>query len=140
MAKLVMDDCTVTIGAVDYTDEISSFTFEISTDQPETTNFSSGGWKEMLAGLRGYQISIEFKQDADLSGLDAAIWSEINTPTAGGIAWTARNEAASASAANPQYSGNVIVSGWKGLGGSVGDAFGQSVTWTGTGAPSRATS
>jgi hypothetical protein len=135
MAKLAVTAMVVTVGAVNYDAQIDDCNIEIDVDVPDVTNMDSAGWKEFIGALKSYMLNIGFVQDSDLSGLHTAIMAALGTS----IAWTAKLTSAATSASNVQLSGNVIVNKW-GLGGKVGDRFGRSVSWQGTGAIATATS
>ena len=79
-------------------------------------------------------------KDADLSGLDAAVWAVLTHATTNTMAFVLKLQDASTSSTNPQFSGTVLVNNWSPISGSVGQAFGGSITFPVTGAITRATS
>lgn len=136
MAKIVIKAAYVDLGGTQYDAQVKSA--ELSFDAPEVdvSNMDSGGWAEILQGIRSGKLSIEFVKDADLSGLDSAVWTAATG--AGTLTFEIRLQDAAVGATNPKYTGTVVVTQWSPVGGKVGDAFGGSVTWPVTGAITRA--
>jgi len=80
MAKQVVTVGYVRLGSgpTDYSAQIANATLTLNIEEGDTTNYASGGWKERLPGLIDGQLAITFKQDTDLSGLEAAIWNAMS--------------------------------------------------------------
>lgn len=133
MAKQVIKVGVVTLGGVDYSAQIANASIEITVEEGDTTNYAGDGWKERVAGLKSYQLNLEFKKDALLSGLDAAIRAVINGAT-GLTAWTSKMTSGAISTDNPEFSGSVLVTNWNTGPGPLGQVYGGSVTWPGSGA------
>lgn len=141
MAKTIIDDPDVTIGGTDYSAQVSSAELNLSREVQDSTNFDSGLDTESVVGMRSASITLNFKKDANLSGLDAAIFTQYNTDAATGLAFVLSRDASVAiGTTNPDYSGTLQVTEWSPIQGSVGDLYGGSVTWPVTGAVTRATS
>lgn len=138
MAKEVMLNPFGTLGGIDYTGQIGAATLDISAENKDTTNADSAGWKEMISGLLGGSVQFTFIKDSDLSGLDAAMWTAMTTRAL--VPFELRREDAAVSPSNPSWSGDVIVTAWKPIAGSVGDTNNDQVTFQITGAVTRATS
>lgn len=133
MAKEALTGVIVTIGGTDYSSQISSVGLPITVDELDSTNFAGTGWKEMVAGLKGGQFTLNLKKDSDLSGLDAAMWTALGTS----VAITVQKEAGTLSTSIPQFQFNVIISNWDSINGAVGALHENSVTWPITGAVTR---
>ena len=101
MAFKVIIDPVVTVGATNYDAQISSISFPISRDSVEATNFNSAGDREYVGGLRQYNLNITFRKDADLSGLDSAMWTAIQADS-NSLAWTAKAAPDATAASNPE--------------------------------------
>ena len=141
MAKFVATDVKTTINSVDFSDHIAAVTLDISTDEIETTAFSSVGFRTRIAGLKDGSITLDFHQDFGTAGseaVDSTIWNNFGslatvvvTPTSGSVSST-----------NPSYEGVFLVSQTQPLASSVGDLATQSLTWptAGTAGITRATS
>lgn len=128
MAKFVAIDVKTTINGVDFSDHIAAVTLEITSDEIETTAFSSAGWRTRVAGLKDASITIDFHQDFATSGsgaVDQTIWNNFGSlatvvvsPTSGSV-----------TASNPSYSGVFLVSQTQPIASTVGDLATMSVTW-----------
>lgn len=141
MAKFVATDVKTTINGVDFSDHIAAVTLDISTDEIETTAFSSVGFRTRIAGLKDGSITLDFHQDfgtAGSSAVDKTIWDNFGSlatvvvsPTSGTV-----------SPSNPAYQGVFLISQTTPLASSVGDLASQSLTWptAGTAGITRVTS
>lgn len=141
MAKFVATDVKTTINGVDFSDHIAAVTLDISTDEIETTAFSSVGFRTRIAGLKDGSITLDFHQDfgtAGSSAVDSTIWNNFGSlatvvvsPTSGTVSPT-----------NPAYEGVFLISQTTPLASSVGDLASQSLTWptAGTAGITRVTS
>jgi len=134
MAKEVITGAVFTLATVDYSDELSEATIELEVDSHDSTTFASSGWKENIGGLKGFSLTLNFKKDADMSGLDLATWDDKGTV----IAFTLGKDAAAPAAASPEYRGSVLIDKWTPLAANVGSMHEGSVTWPGTGTLTRA--
>lgn len=131
MAKFVATDVKTTINGVDFSDHLAAVTLDISTDEIETTAFSSAGFRTRIAGLKDASITLDFHQDFGSSGssaVDSTIWNNFGsfatvvvTPTSGSV-----------SATNPSYTGVFLVSQHQ-FASSVGDLATVAVTWPSAG-------
>lgn len=132
MAKQVVKVGYVTLGGTDYSAQIANASLNIDVETGETTNYAGNGWKEFVQGLKSATLEIEFRKDAALSGLDAAI----NTAIAGTgiLAAAVRLSSGAISTDNPEFQFNVLVTSWMEGPGALGQVYGGSVTWTVTGA------
>jgi hypothetical protein len=112
-----------------------SLTIDITAAEVETTNFGGAGWTEMVGGLKGGSVSIEWNDDVAAGAVDSIIW-----PLLGGTAALTFRPAGTAAigSANPEYQATVLVTQTT-SGGAVGDLATKSVTWPTTGSIARAT-
>lgn len=130
MAKLVVKAQHVAIGAVDYSAQVKGATLTIDAPEVDVTNMDSAGWTELLGGIKKATLAIEWVKDADLSGLDAAVYAAIG----GTLAFAVRQQDSAIATTNPEFQGNVLITSWAPVAGSVGQAFGGSTSWPVTGA------
>lgn len=130
MAKRVVTGTYLTLATVSYAAQIDEASLEMESDVQDVTNMASGGWKEFLGGLKSFKLTVSFKKDSDLSGLDAAMFAAFGTA----IAFALRGTSDAIAAANPEFQGSILVSKWTPIAGKVGEVFGGSYTWEGTGA------
>jgi hypothetical protein len=130
MARLVLTNVAVTIGAVDLSNHIASVTLGSTYDVLETTAFAGGNVpaaaKDRIAGLVDNSVTFEFHQDFAAASVEATIYPLLGTvvactvlPVDGGVI----------SASNPEYQFNALVSEWTPLNGAVGELATASVTW-----------
>lgn len=138
MAKKVVKAAYLALGGTDYSAQIKGVELQIDAPEVDVTNMGSGGWNETLQGIKSGSLRIDFIKDADLSGLDAAIWAAI-TGSSGQLAFEVRLDSGAVAPANPKYTGTVSITQWMPVAGQVGAAFGGQVTWPTTGAITRAT-
>lgn len=139
MAKLVVKNAFVSLGGTDYSAQIKGATLTITAPEVDVTNFAGNGWVELISGNLKGTLALEFVKDSDLSGLDAAIYAILSHATVNTMAFLVKLQSAAASTANPSYAGTILVNNWSPVAGSVGQAFGGSITFPVTGAITRAT-
>lgn len=135
MPKIVLTDVFLSIGGTNLSTYVTSAQLTWEADEQETTTYGSGGARERLGGLKSGELSVEFRQDFAAGALDATIWPLVGTVAA----FVLRPTAAAVSTSNPNYSGNVLITSWNPITGSVGDVASVSVSWPTTGPVTRAT-
>ena len=133
MARIVLTNVEVTIGAVDLSNHIASVTLGSTYDVVETTAFAGGNVpaaaKTRQAGLVDNSVTFEFHQDFAASSVEATIY-----PLLGTVATiTVQPVNTTTSVTNPLYTFDAVVSEWTPLNGSVGELATASVTWPITG-------
>lgn len=134
MARIVLTDVSVSIGAVDLSDHIASVEIAQNFDEVETTAFGDGG-RTRVAGLEDSSITFSFHQDFASASVDATI-----APLVGGTAaFEVFPAGTTIGATNPKYSGTVLVTEWNPVNGAVGDLSTADVTWPVSGQITRAT-
>jgi hypothetical protein len=133
MARLVLTNVEVQIGAVSLADHIASVTLGSTYDVLETTAFKGGNVpaaaKTRIAGLVDNSVTLEFHQDFAAGSVNSTIYPLLGTEVA--IKIQPVNGAISAT--NPEYQFNAIISEWTALNGAVGELATASVTWPITG-------
>ena len=144
MARLVLTNVEVTIGAVDLSNHIASVTLGSTYDVVETTAFAgvSGpagnvplAAKTRTAGLVDNSVTLEFHQDFAASSVEQTIYPLLGTTVAVVVQPVASG---SVDATNPSYTFQAVVSEWTPLNGAVGELATASVTWPITGAITKA--
>ena len=123
----------VTINSVDYAAYCKSATLTIDAAQLDTTDFASAGWTEMIGGLKSGTLSIELMDDLAAGEVDADLYAILGTV----VAFTIKATSAAAGASNPNYTGNILITGHS-FGGGVGELATKSLTFPTTGAITRA--
>ena len=135
MAVQAWTNVSIIEGALEIGGYVKNFTGEAECTPLDTTDFASGGWVEMIGGLKSGQLSIEFMDDLADSSIDDDLWQIFGTV----VTFTVKGTSASVGVNNPSYSGSVLITGTS-LGGSVGDLAGKTLTFPTSGAISRAES
>lgn len=134
MAKLTLTNAHITIGS-DISGDGASVSLDVNVDTPESTSFSTGGWKEHLAGLKGWSGSVTVRQDFAASGVDSILWALLGSTAT--LAFRPTTSAVGAS--NPSYGGTILIQGYQPVGQGVGDVAEGSVSFVGVGAITRST-
>ena len=124
MARIVLTDVTVTIGAVDLSDHIASVTLSTSADAVETTAFKQDS-RTRIGGLKDNSVTFDFHQDFAAGEVEATIYPLIGQTTAVSIKPTG----GAIDAQNPSYQFSALVTEWTPLNGAVGELATASVTW-----------
>jgi hypothetical protein len=134
LAKFVATDYKVTINGTNLSTSLASVELPIEIDEQETTAFGSE-WRTRIAGLKSGSITLEFHQDFAAGALDSILWPLLGTnatvvvvPTSGTV-----------TASNPSYSGTFLVTQYTPYASTVGDLATVSLTWSLSGALTRAT-
>lgn len=135
MASFAFINAFVEVNSVDLSDFVRQVTLNISADELDDTAMGDT-YRSRISGLKDWSVSLEFNSDFAASAVDTTLWPLFGTVTGIKI----KPNDATASATNPQYSGNVLVSQINPLGNSVGDLATVEVQWPGAGALARATS
>jgi len=137
MAEFILSDAEFTFNTVDLSDHVKTVTFNLTSDAPDVTAMGDD-WRDFLAGLRSFQITLDFYQDFAAGEVDATFWAAfIGTNK---TAFTLKPTSNATSGTNPVFSGNVIITNYDPITGTVGDAAMAPVTLQGAGALTRATS
>jgi hypothetical protein len=135
MAELVFLTPQVLLNAVDLSDHLKSATLTYTADSPEFTA-SGDGTREYLGGLKQWSVSLEFNQDYAASTVDITLFSIVGTV----VALELKADDAATDVTNPSFEGNVVVTSYQPLGGSIGEAVMAPVSLQGSGTLTRASS
>lgn len=136
MTAMVLLASYLSVDGTDVSDQTSKIELEVDVDEQDVTTFGSGGWKEVLGGLKSAKLSVTFDNDFADGSLDETMWGLLGTV----VPFEVRPSNAARSASNPAYTGNVLITKWVPISGSPGDVASVDVDWTPSGAVSRATS
>lgn len=135
MAKMVLTTQYVSVNAQDISSYVNKCELVVEVDDQEVTTFGDAGWKTYLGGLKAGTLSIELFNDYAASDLDSDLWSLLGTV----VAFEVRPTSAVVGAANPKWTGSVLVKSLQPVGGGIGDAANMSLSWPTSGAVTRAT-
>jgi hypothetical protein len=136
MAEYCFNDASVTLNAVDLSDHVSSISASWDLETLDTTAMGDTAARNFIAGLYGWTVSVTFHQDFEAAKVDASL-AVIQTGGAP-VALILRPTSAVKGADNPEWTGNVLLTSYPFLDGSVGDLGSTSVTLQGTGTLTRA--
>lgn len=136
MAKFVMKDPVVVIGASTVSASCASATISLEADDVETTSFGDAGFRTRIGGLKGGSVDFEFHQDFGAGGIDGILF-----PLLGGtVAIKIRPGGTSVvGTTNPEYRFDALVTTYSPMDSAVGDLATTSVSFPITGAVTRAT-
>lgn len=132
MASFAFTNATVSVNAVDLSTFTRSVTINTEAEDLEDTAMGDT-FRSRIGGLKDWSVDIEFNQDFAASAVDVTIFALLGTV----VAVAVKPTSGAISATNPEYSGNVLVSEYNPLDGSVGDLATTSVSWPGAGALTR---
>jgi len=135
MPKLVLTNAVVRINAVDYSTNVNQVEIAVTSDEVETTAFSSTGWRTVTGGLKSGSVTLSFHNDFAAGALDSVLWPLFNTVATVVVL----PNGTAAGTANPSYTFNALVNNLTPISGSVGDLATQNLTWPIDGAVTRAT-
>ena len=133
MASFAFTNAFVSVNAVDLSTFVRSVTINVEAEDLEDTAMGDT-YRSRIGGLKDWSVDLEFNQDFAASAVDVSIFSLLGTV----VAVIVKPVNTTTSATNPQYSGNVLVSEYNPLDGSVGDLATTSVSWPGAGTLTRA--
>src|SRR6056297_219254 len=126
--KFVTTDFTVSIGGNDFSSSINSVTLDVSVEEQETTAFGNTS-RTRIGGLKDGSVSLDFHQDFGSASVDETLWPLLGqtvsitiTPTSG-----------AASATNPSYEFDCLVTQYQPFANAVGELATLSVSWPVTG-------
>ncbi len=131
MAKYVVTGNNVSFDGVDVSASVTRAELAISSTEVDVTDFASGGWTEVVGGLKSGSISIDFQQDFGTGGIGETLTEDL-VGTIKEVVIIAGNGSV-ASATTPSYTANCLISSVTPVSGAVGDLSTYSVTWATTG-------
>jgi hypothetical protein len=131
MAKFVVTSTSVTVNSVDVSASCARAELTINAAEVETTDFGSGGFVEVIGGLKSGSVSLDFHQDFGADAVSETFADLVGTVVP--IVLIAGNGTA-ASATTPSYSFNALVTSFTPVSGAVGDLATFSVSFPTSGA------
>lgn len=136
MAAFVLTDAYIAINSVDRSAFIKQVALNVETAEQDVTDFADAGWTVPISGLKSGSLALTFNQDVAASQIDSIMWPLLGTT----VPFEVRATNAGVGASNPKYTGNILITSWNPITGSVGDVAEVSVTYPISGAVTRATS
>ena len=135
MAVLVFTNGFFEINSVDLSDHVRRIAITQSTDMQDVTAMGDT-WRDNLAGTKEWTAEVELFQDFGSSSVDDTLNGLFGGSA---VAIEFRGVNTTVSATNPSYSGNAILSEFPVISGEHGQPLMVSITLTGAGALTRAT-
>ena len=135
MAKYVVTATSVKLNGNDISGACARAELVINAAEVETTDFGSGGWTEIIGGLKSGQVTLDFHNDFGAGGVSALFQNLVGT--IGTVELIPNGTAAAPT--NPKYTAEVMVNSFTPISGAVGDLATFSVTFPTTGAVTYAT-
>ena len=135
MAKYVVTGTDVSLNGSDISANTARAELVINAAEVDTTDFGSGGFTEVIGGLKSGQVTLDFHNDFGAGGVSDLLKDLVGTigtvvidPTGAG-----------AGATNPVYTAEVLISSFTPIAGAVGDLATFSVTFPTSGSVTFAT-
>ena len=135
MAKYVVTATSVRLNGTDVSGACARAELVINAAEVETTDFGSGGWTEIIGGLKSGQVTLDFHNDFGAGGVSALFQNLVGT--IGTVELIPNGTAATST--NPKYTAEVMINSFTPVSGAVGDLATFSVTFPTSGAVSYAT-
>lgn len=132
MAVFSLTSTYLTLNSVDYSDHLKSAVLTVDAAQLDTTDFDSAGWVEVIGGLKSGTLALNWMDDVADNDVDEELWALLGTV----VAFAIRATDSAISTANPEYQGNVLITGHT-IGGGVGELAMKSLTFPTSGAITR---
>ena len=130
MAIFLNNGVGLKIATIDLSDHVSSLTINRQFDELEVTAMGDTGHK-FVKGLESSTITVDFFNDDAAANVLATLQAAWGTSVAFSIIQT---KGTAVSAANPTYSGLILVNKTTDIAGSVAEIGKQSITFTVNGA------
>ena len=138
MAKYVVTGNNVSIGGTDVSGSVARAELTITSTEVDVTDFASGGFTEVVGGLKSGSLSLDFHSDFGSGALNTVLTEDL-VGTLVEIVVIAGN-GSSASADTPSYTANFLINSLSPVSGAVGDLSTFSVTFPMSGTVTKAVS
>lgn len=139
MAKMILNDAFFKAGVlsseVDLSDHVRSVTIDMTTDIVDATCMSDD-YKDKLAGMTDWKVTVEFANDYAAGNVDATLFPLLGQD----VSLIIRPTSDAKGPTNPEYVGTGIMSNYTPLDGKVSALNTNKVTFEGRANLSRNTS
>ena len=136
MAKYVVTGNKVSIAGTDVSAGVARAELTITSTEVDVTDFASGGFTEVVGGLKSGSLSLDFHSDFATDGINDVLTEDL-VGTLVEIVLIAGNGTA-ATAATPSYTANFLINSLSPVSGAVGDLLTFSVTFPMSGSVAKA--
>lgn len=137
MAKYVVTGNTVSFNGTDISGSVARAELVITSAEVDVTDFASGGYTELVGGLKSGTVSLDFHSDYGAGGLSTVV-SEDLVGTIGTVVIIAGNGTA-ASGTTPSFTAECLITSVTPVSGAVGDLSTWTVSWPTSGEITKAT-
>jgi len=138
LAKYVVTGNNVSIGGTDVSGSVARAELTITSTEVDVTDFASGGFTEVVGGLKSGSLSLDFHNDFGSGALNTVLTEDL-VGTLVEIVVIAGN-GSSASEDTPSYTANFLINSLSPVSGAVGDLSTFSVTFPMSGTVTKAVS
>jgi len=135
MAKLVLNNASVTVNSVDLSDYVTQVTIVTDVNEVPTTAMGDTAITR-VGGLKDSSISIDWQQDYAASKVEATLYPLIGSTTT----IVVKAVDAAVSVTNPSYTMTALIASHSPVAGAVGELSTFSVTYPISGEITKATS
>jgi len=136
LAKYVVTGNNVSFNGTDISASVARAELAITSAEVDVTDFASGGWTEIVGGLKSGSVSLDLHSDFGVGGVSTVITEDL-VGTIGTVVIIAGNGTA-ASATTPAYTAECLISSITPVSGAVGDLSTYSITWATSGEVTKA--
>jgi len=137
LAKYVVTGNTVSFNGTDISGSVARAELVITSAEVDVTDFASGGYTELVGGLKSGTVSLDFHSDFGAGGLSTVV-SEDLVGTIGTVVIIAGNGTA-ASGTTPSFTAECLITSVTSVSGAVGDLSTWTVSWPTSGEITKAT-
>ena len=137
MGKFVVTGTSVEFNSTDLSSSCARAELVINAAEVDTTDFGSGGFTELIGGLKSGSVTLDFHSDFGVGAVSALFQDLVGT--IGTVTIIAANGTVAA-ATTPAYTAEVLVNSFTPISGAVGDLATFSVSFPTSGAVTYATS
>lgn len=135
MAKYVVTQGKVTFNGTDVSAVVARAELALNAAEVDTTDFASGGFTEVVGGLKSGSVSLDFHHDYGAGAI-----STLMSTAVGSLATVVViPNGTAASASSPAWTATVLVNSFTPVSGAVGDLATFSVSFPTSGTVSFAT-
>ena len=136
MAKYVVTGNKVSIAGTDVSAGVARAELTITSTEVDVTDFASGGFTEVVGGLKSGSLSLDFHSDFATDGINDVLTEDL-VGTLVQIVLIAGNGTAPTDA-TPSYTANFLINSLSPVSGAVGDLSTFSVTFPMSGSVAKA--
>jgi len=137
LAKYVVTGNSVSLNGTDISASVARAELVITSTEVDVTDFASGGYTEVVGGLKSGSVSLDFHSDFGAGGLNTVLTEDL-VGTIGTVVLITNNGTAAASE-TPSFTANVLINSVSPVSGAVGDLSTFSVTFPTSGEITKAT-